>query len=306
MSLLDTNNREAGSDTLAANRALQNDSVSRYKQRLLHGCRLVKSTQQARDVPFSWTTMPYAISRPIADNWIGSATQRTFATPELLEHILSYLLFFLLPVTDKEDPRSVKSHGNTNILLQLLRCTAVSQDWRKCILGSPRLRRALYWEADPKTNRSWDVSASASRVRILYSYYTAPHLRAPQLNPIIQTTFPVYQFRFWHLNPHSTGNKHCAYLIITRRDVPAVKLREQTGLGRSISKMMLSQPPCTVLEATIWDERDESKDYIGRTTRLEDPVISCETGVTIGMIHDRVAKMFDEHRDVAAIKLTTM
>ena len=70
--------------------------------------------------------------------------------------------------------------------------------------------------------------------------------------------------------------------------------------------MLLSQPPCTELEATIWEERDELKERIGRTTRLEDSIIRCENGVTIGMIHDRVAKMFDHYQDVTAIKLTTM
>ena len=240
------------------------------------------------------------------ENWIGSAAQRTFATPELLEHILDYLLVFLLPLTDQEDPRSVRVYSNASVLRHLVRCTRVSRDWQQCILGSSRLRRAIFWEADPKTTRSWDMAASATRARRLYSYYTAPHLRAPQLNPVIQTTFAAYHFRFWHLSLESTGNKHCADMIITRRDVPAVKLREQTGQGKSVSKMLLSQPLCTSLEATIWEERDETKDYVGRTSRLQDPIIRCESGVTIGMIHERVAKMFDEHLDVTAIKFTTM
>lgn len=70
--------------------------------------------------------------------------------------------------------------------------------------------------------------------------------------------------------------------------------------------MLLSQPPPTALEATIWEERDETKDYVGRTSALADPSIVSETGVTIGLVHERVAKMFDEHQDVAAIKLTTV
>lgn len=235
-----------------------------------------------------------------------SASQKAFATPELLEHILSYLLFFLLAYTDQEDPRSVRVHNNASVLQHLLSCTQVSKYWRQCILGSGRLRRALFWQGDSTTRRSWDVSASASRARLLYSYYTAPHFRAPRLNPVIQTTFASYHFRFWHLSLESTGYKHCAYLIITRRDIPAVNLRERTGQGKSISDMLLSQPPCTALEATIREERDETKDYVGRTSRLEDPIIECESGVTIGMIHDRVAKMFDDYPDVYAIKLTTM
>jgi hypothetical protein len=70
--------------------------------------------------------------------------------------------------------------------------------------------------------------------------------------------------------------------------------------------MLSSQPPCTALEATIWDERDETKDYVGRTTELQDPVISNDGGLTIGMVQKKVAEMFAEHRDVSAIKLTTM
>lgn len=60
------------------------------------------------------------------------------------------------------------------------------------------------------------------------------------------------------------------------------------------------------LEATIWEERDESKEYVGRTTALKDSMIQCDSGVTIGMVHERVSGMFAEHRDVSAIKLTTM
>lgn len=240
------------------------------------------------------------------EDWTGSATQRAFATPELLEQILIYLLFFLLPVTDQEDPRSVRVLSNASVLRHLLQCTLVSRDWHACILGSSRIRRALYWESDPNTTRSWDMAASATRARRLYSYYTAPHFRAPQLNPVIQTTIPAYHLRFWHLSLESTGNKHCAYLIITRQDVyPDIRRREQTGNGRSISKMLLSQPPCTSLEATIWEERDLPKDWVGRTSRLNDPLIQCDEGVTVGLVHRRVWEMFDEHRDVTAIKLVT-
>ena len=70
--------------------------------------------------------------------------------------------------------------------------------------------------------------------------------------------------------------------------------------------MLLSQPPCTALEATIWDERDETKDYVGRTMELRDEMIRCEEGLTIGMVQRRVKEMFDEHKDVSAIKLTTV
>ena len=240
------------------------------------------------------------------DNWEITAASRAFATPELLEHILIFLLCELLPLTDQEDPRSVRVQRNASILTHVLRCSEVGHHWRQCMLGSKRLQRALFLLPDHSSNRSWDISVSATRARLLYSYARAPNLRAPQLNPIIQTTFAAYHFRFWHLSLESTGNKHCAYLIITRRHIPAVPLRARNGQGKSTSDMLLSQPPCTALEATIWEERDETREYIGRTTRLKNPVITCESGVTIGMIHERLWGMFEEHRDVAAIKLTTV
>ena len=70
--------------------------------------------------------------------------------------------------------------------------------------------------------------------------------------------------------------------------------------------MLLSQPPCTALEATIWEERDETKEYVGRTSTLKDPNIRCDSGVTVGLVHERVAQIFNEHPDVTAVKLTTL
>lgn len=95
-------------------------------------------------------------------------------------------------------------------------------------------------------------------------------------------------------------------MIIEKRDIPDFKARAVTGQGRKISEMLLSQPPCTALEATIWDERDETKDYVGRTMELRDAMISNEEGLTVGMVQMRVAEMFTEHPDVSAIKLTTV
>ena len=239
------------------------------------------------------------------DNRGDTATQKVFTTAELLEHIITFLLCQLLPLTDQEDPRSVRVLGNAKVLKHLLRCSEVSRDWKQCMLGSKRLQRALFLLPEYNNNRSWDISASVTRARQLYSYCTAPYFRAPQLNPIIQTTFATYHFRFWHLSLETTGNKHCAYLIITRRDIPALALRLRTGQGRNVSNMLLSQPPCTMLEAMIWEERGEAKDYVGRTSRLKDPIIHRQTGVTIGMVHEKVGAIFDEHRDVTAVKLIT-
>ena len=246
----------------------------------------------------------------------SSPIERTFATPELLEHILTFLLCQLLPLTD-QDPRSVRVHGNARILNHLLRCTEVTRTWQSCILGSKALQRALFLAPDHKTGRSWDPFASSvstnadarAERRRLASYFLAPSLRAPMLNPVLQTTFAAYDFRFWHLSLESTGNKHCAYLIISRRSFPRNKIgADQSGTERNpnnISSMLLSQPPCTALEAIIWEERDETRDHVEKTTALSDAVIACEEGVTMGMVHESVAGWFREFPDVVAVKLTT-
>ena len=235
-----------------------------------------------------------------------SAAERTFATPELLEYILTYLLCSLLPVTDREDPRSVRIDQNARVLGHLMRCSEVGPMWNQCIEMSKRFQRALFLLPDRTTKRAWIYYPRPGRIRPAGSYISAPSFLAPQLNPVIQTMFPAYHFRFWHLSLARIGDKHCAYLIITRRDLPAVDVRSRTGQGKRISDMLLSQPPCTALRATIWEERDETRDYVGRTSALTDATIQCETGVTLGMLHESVSRMFDEHRDVAAIKLTTI
>ncbi|KAK5132616.1 hypothetical protein LTR08_008815 [Meristemomyces frigidus] len=229
------------------------------------------------------------------DEELQPASQRAFATPELLEQILLCLLDELLPPTDGEDPRSVRTHTNARKLLHLLRCSEVDQVWRQCMLGSKRIQRALFLVPDDRAQRSWHHSTNAQ----VAQYYSAPSSLAPVLNTVIQVTFAPYHFRYWHLS------YHCAYLIITKRDLPILHLREQTGQGRTISSMLLSQPPCLALEATIWEEKDETKEYVGRTSSLSEPIIRCEEGLTIGMVHERVKDMFLEHPDVAAIKLTT-
>lgn len=108
-------------------------------------------------------------------------------------------------------------------------------------------------------------------------------------------------YSFWHLSLEACGHMHTAYMIITRRDLPS----QHVIVSHSISNMLLSQPPCKALEATIWEERDETKDYLGRTRTLKDSLIACEEGLTMGLVHRKVAAMFLEHPDVAAIKLTT-
>lgn len=240
-----------------------------------------------------------------------SATNRVFATPELLEQILLCLTDRLLPLTVQEDPRSVRTLSNAKQLYRLLRCSQVGRPWRQCMQGSKRVQRVLFQAPDDRTQRSWDFDAEAAEAALnetsrRHLPHRAPSNTAPTLNPMLQITFPSYHFRFWHLSLEASGNKHCAYMIITRRDMPGCHGRKSSGQGRSISEMLLAQPPCTALEASIWEERDETKDYVGRTNSLDDPLIKCDAGLTMGFVHERVCQMFDAYGDVAAIKLTTV
>lgn len=77
------------------------------------------------------------------------------------------------------------------------------------------------------------------------------------------------------------------------------------GQGKTLSNMLVTQPPCTTVEATIYEERDETKEYVTRTTSLADPVIESDTGITLGLVHTRVGEMFEKHEDVVAIRLAS-
>jgi hypothetical protein len=235
-----------------------------------------------------------------------SSTERVFALPELLEPILLYLLEELSPLSYQEDPRNSRVYNNANVLQHLLNCNQVCKQWKSAIQHSTPIQRALFLLPDAHSDRTWTQDHSKTDDMDVEASPIQSPIQPPTLNPIIQTTFKSYHFRYWHLSFEASGNKHCAYMIIERRDIPDFKARAITGQGRNISDMLLSQPPCTALEATIWDERDETKDYVGRTTELQDPVISNDGGLTIGMVQKKVAEMFAEHRDVSAIKLTTM
>lgn len=233
-----------------------------------------------------------------------SATDEVFCTPELLEQILIYLLDDLTPVTCQRDPRSTPVYDNAAVLLHLLRCSAVTQKVRACIAGSVLLQRALYQSPDVRHGMTWD-----HRHR-LHAQQLEPgdssRVPAPMLNPVVQTIFKSYHFRYWHLGFEASNNVHCAYLIITRHDLPSIQRGECDGRGRSISSMLLSQPPCLAMEATIWEERDETKDYVGRTSALNEPVTRCRSGLTVGFVHRNIQRWFAEHQDVAAIKLISL
>ncbi|KAL1590904.1 hypothetical protein WHR41_00373 [Cladosporium halotolerans] len=215
------------------------------------------------------------------------ASTRVLATPELLELILLPLLSQLRDPLEREDPRSPKTRQNATVLLSLLALRATNRTFSALLTTtSPRLRRALF----------------------LAPAHPQPAAGAPTpplLNPIAQTTFPAYHFRFWHLAPEASGNRYCAYLIVSRDDLRAYRAVVARG-PKVLDRMLLAQPPAVALEARIWDERDETREYLGRTAELADPRIESREGLTVGEVHRRVGEMFDRHADVVAIKLTTV
>ncbi|KAF2764729.1 hypothetical protein EJ03DRAFT_17663 [Teratosphaeria nubilosa] len=225
-----------------------------------------------------------------------ASMQQMINTPELLEQVLQCLLDDVVPLSNREDPRSARTNTNAKSMLDLLHCMEVCQAFNATILGSKALQRALFLAPEERTLRAWSHAPQSN------------HTQSPMLNPVVQTTFPAYHYRFWHLSVEVSGNRYCAYLIITRRDLEQHRLyqRRRGGHGQSISDMLLAQPPILQLEARIWEERDESKEYVGRTLALKEPFVACQGVLTIGMVHERVEEMFAEHRDVAAIKLTTV
>jgi hypothetical protein len=233
-------------------------------------------------------------------------SERVLATPELLELILVPLLGQLRDPLEREDPRSPKTRLNASILHGLLSLRLVNRVFDGIMTSSVPLKRGLFLSPDNPPNRSWSCESAGQLPAILRSFYRCPALKSPPvLNPIAQTTFPGYHFRYWHLDPAASGNRYCAYLIITRDDIRRYRA-VTSGKTKMLDKMLLSQPPALGLDAMIWDDRDETKEYLGRTADLEDMKIESEKGLTVGEVHRRVGELFDRYQDVPAIKLTTV
>ena len=233
---------------------------------------------------------------------------RVFNTPELLEQILICLLEELFPRLEHEDPRSDKVNANASAQLHLLHCSEVNRAWHQCVLhGSKPIQRALFLRADHFGRRSWHVG------RPFYpsqrEYHEDLTFRIPILNPMLRATFPTYRLRFWKNAAEAWGPRYRAYGIIRRQDAEAARARLQTGRGRTLSKMFISQPPPTDMEANIWDRQDSADDKsngLEKTTQLSRPIIKCDQGVTLGYMHRRLCEIFDDHHDVTAIKVTTI
>lgn len=238
----------------------------------------------------------------------ASASDRVLSTAELLEQILVCLLEDIFPKTEHEDPRSPKTQANASILLHLVHCSQVNRIWHQCIFrGSKPIQRALFLREDHLGPRSWQVG------RPWYpsqrDYHQDLAFRIPVLNPIVRATLPTYRFRFWKNAAEAWGPRYRAYLIVRRKDAVAARERLRSGQGRTLSKMFLSQPPATEMVAAIWEREVSAGDETtspSRTTELNRPVIKCDQGVTLGFMHKKIFEMFDEHKDVTAIKVTTV
>jgi hypothetical protein len=234
-----------------------------------------------------------------------SAAQRVIAVPELLDHILLCLLQDLIPPTNRDDVRSENTKRNAQLLRTLLRCSEIGTAWHRSIFHGPeQLRKSLFLEAELEDSRSWQ------QVSDLYpnqqSYYRGLALRAPVLNPVIQTAYADYHFRYWRSGLGAEGPRHHAYLIITRRHIGHARQSISAGLGAGIRNMLLAQPPPTELTATVWERNDQLRDFNARTTGISDPVIRCRDGVRLDLVLAKVGLMFDEHEDVTSIKVTTV
>lgn len=237
-----------------------------------------------------------------------SASERALGTAELLEQILTCLLEDIILKTEHEDPRSIRTQTNATILLHLMRCSQVSRIWHHCIFyGSKPIQRALFLQEDQFGSRSWEVGRPWYPTQS--DYHRDLTFRIPILNPILRATLSTYRFRFWKNAAEAWGPRYRAYLIVRRKDGEAARVRLQTGQGRTLSKMFLSQPPPREMVAEIWDREGsptDGTDSPQRTVELSQPVIKCDQGVTLGFMHRKVCQIFDAHLDVAAIKITTV
>lgn len=237
-----------------------------------------------------------------------SAIEKTFNTPELLEHILIYLLEELYPKIDHEDPRSERTKFNASTLLHLVRCSEVNKTWHKCIFhGSKPMRRALFLLSDLSATRSWQLARPWYDSQ--HDYHHDMEFRAPVLNPIIRAIFPLYRFRLWRAAVEASGPKHRAYIIVSRKDAKAAREKAKIGQGRTISRMLLSRPPTCKMSGEVWERKDTEavgERKLFHTRELGRPVVECTEGITLGLLHERVWEMFSEHPDVEALKITTI
>lgn len=242
-----------------------------------------------------------------------SAASQVFATPELLEIILLHLPTGLLDLTDQADPRSRGTHFNSRIVTHLLHCTAVSRSWYTCIHGSSALKRHLFLSAalpSSQQGRSWTVSFKPCSSTRRTGIYRPPSHDAPILNPLLQMTFPSYNFRFWQcpriadLGQRTTIERHVASMTITRSAFQSNSSSPIFSQSSMLQAMQLSQPPCFSVQ--IWGRTQSLSFMVPQLRESEKVLITAEGGVTLSMVHDQVRGQFEKEEDVIEVQVMTV
>lgn len=237
-----------------------------------------------------------------------NAVDQVFGIPELLELIILHTLDSLDYLDGLGDARPQNTFQRAHQLTSTLTVAQVNRQFHEVFQNSIKLQRRLFLAPDHSTSRSWKAKPKHELPDVLQMFYICVlESSLPLMNPMIQVEFSNFPFRFWNLPYKTSGGKHCAFMIVTRDDmVRFQRMHLQDGCGTVVTRMYLSQPPCTALQCDIFEDRDETREYVGRTTSLEESLIAREDGLTIGYLYGRLSKIFDSHKDIARVKLMTV
>lgn len=233
---------------------------------------------------------------------LDNAGQRVFAIPELLEIILLHLLDDEL----QSERRPMAVRHNCRLFRQVLGTAVVSHHFHAAIKDSVRLRRRLFLSPDHASGRAWRYESDSTLPTQLEQFYghEVCGVLPPYLNPFVEVELSDFPYRFWNLPARENEHKHCAFFIVSRDGLK--RYLKKHGSSTVVSQMLLSQPPCYEMECVVFEDRDETRDYVGRTAEIENPRIVSKSGLTIGHICSELQRMFHRHHDIARIKLTTV
>jgi hypothetical protein len=73
----------------------------------------------------------------------------------------------------------------------------------------------------------------------------------------------------------------------------------ETGLGGTVRRMLMSQPPLKEMAISVWERTGSS-----RTIDVLHPRIPSHTGITPNMGLKKLGDLFDTYQDLNAFKLT--
>lgn len=231
-----------------------------------------------------------------------SAASQALSIPEILQHVLLLVLQDVKPPNGLEDADPTTTQHNAALLLCVLRWTAISSQWKSCILQDCHaIRLQLFHLPDTPRNRSWERRRGVLASQAIARRFETQHM--PILNPVAQALFAECPFRFWRSGLEAIGPRYRAYIIIKRSYLAKTEAHRigTAGCGANICDMLLAQPPIYELIARIWDRNDRAA---GETIR--EPRISHPEGVTLGLTIRRAQQILSEHENVISIKLTTI